>query len=158
VTRVYVDDEAVRTARYQITTAPPRSTVNPCLSRCGTSSGMWTPATLLMVAFMLFASVQNALDSDFSNAERTRGGVVFGIGALAVLVGMWLLREGREGRATPVAYTLIIVPVLFPGVVFFWMLLIPTILATVIIVGVLSGRLGRELQAAEGTLPPTSSL
>ena len=108
-----------------------------------------TVATLLMVAFMLFASVQNALDSDFSNAERTMGGVVFGIGAIAVLAGMWLL---REGRATPVAYTLIVVPVLFAGVVFYWSFLIP-ILATVIIVGVVRGGLVREPRPAS-TPPP----
>lgn len=109
-----------------------------------------TVATLLMVAFMLFLSVQNAVDSDgFSTAERTIGGVVFGIGVLAVLAGMWLL---RERRATPVAYTLIVVPVLFTGVVFYWFV-IPTILATFIIIGLLSGGLGRELRQAS-TPPP----
>lgn len=109
-----------------------------------------TLATLVVVAFMLFVAVTNALDPDDSNAERTTGALVFGVGALAVLGGMWLL---RERRTQPVAYTLIVVPVLFTGVVFFWLFFIPTILATVIILGLWSGRAGRELRPAS-TPPP----
>ena len=57
------------------------------------------------------------------------------------------LRSGGdgEGRATPVAYALIIVVTLFVGVGFFWMLLIPTILAFVILFfGLFRGGLVRE--------------
>jgi hypothetical protein len=119
--------------------------------------GFWqkhwvTAATLLMVAFILFLAVAIALDvDDSSTAERTFGGAVLGICGLALLAGMWLL---REGRATPVAYTLIVVVTLFVGVGFFWLLFIPTILAVVIIFfGVVRGGLVRELRPSPSAPP-----
>ena len=111
--------------------------------------GFWrkhwvTAAALLMVAFTLFLAVAIALDAGDTAAGRTTGGVVLGICGLALLAGVWLL---REGRATPVAYALIIVVTLFVGVGFFWMLLIPTILAFVILFfGLFRGGLVRELR------------
>ena len=121
--------------------------------------GFWrkhwvTAATLLMVAFVLFLAVAIPLDTDSETTAsgRTTGGVVFGLCALALLAGLWLL---RDGRATPVAYTLIVVAALVPGVGFFWMLLLPTILAFVIIFfGVFRGGLVRELRPSPQAPPP----
>ena len=122
-------------------------------------NGFWkkhwvTSATLLMVAFVLFLAVAIPLDTgDISAAGPTTGGIVYGVCALALLAGLWLL---REGRATPVAYTLIVVGALVPGVGFFWMLLLPTILAFVIIFfGVFRGGLVRELRPSLSAPPPT---
>jgi hypothetical protein len=119
--------------------------------------GFWqkhwvTAATLLMVAFTLAIAVAIALDVDDSSAaERTFGGVVLGICGLALLAGMWLL---REGRATRLAYALIVVVTLFVGVGFFWLLFIPTILAVVIIFfGVVRGGLVRELRPSPSAPP-----
>ncbi len=121
-------------------------------------NGFWkkhwvTSATLLMVAFVLFLAVAIPLDTgDISAAGPTTGGIVYGVCALALLAGLWLL---REGRATPVAYTLIVVGALVPGVGFFWMLLLPTILAFVIIFfGVFRGGLLRELRPSPSAPPP----
>ena len=112
-------------------------------------NGFWqkhglTSATFLMVAFVLFLAVAIALDTeDTSTTGRTTGGIVFGLCTLALLAGLWLL---REGRSTPVAYTLIVVGALVPGVDFFWMLLLPTILAFIIVFfGVVRGGLVLEL-------------
>ena len=100
---------------------------------------------------MLFLAVAIALDSDDSTSGRPTGGVVFGVCTLALLAGLWLL---REGRATPVAYTLIVVAALFPGAGFFWMFLLPTILAFVIIFfGVIRGGLVRELRPSPSAPP-----
>jgi hypothetical protein len=119
-------------------------------------NGFWqkhgtTAATLLMVAFALFLAVAIALDTDDTSAwGRTTGGVVFGLCTLALMAGLWLL---RDGRATSVAYTLIVVGALVPGVAFFWMLLLPTILAFIIIFfGVVRGGLVRELRPSQS--PP----
>ena len=112
--------------------------------------GFWqkhwlTSATLLMVAFVLFLAVAIALDTEDTASGRTTGGVIFGICTLALLAGLWLL---REGRATPVAYILIVVAALVPGVTFFWMI-IPLILAFLIIFfGVIRGGLVRELRSS----------
>jgi hypothetical protein len=119
--------------------------------------GFWqkhwlTAATLLIVVFTLVLAVAFAVDVDNSSAaERTFGGVVLGICGLALLAGMWLL---REGRAMPVAYTLIVVVTLFVGVGFFWLLPIPTILAFVVIFfGVVRGGLVRELRPSPSAPP-----
>jgi len=103
-----------------------------------------TVAALLMVAFVLFLSVAIALDTEDSISGRTTGGIVFGVCTIALVAGLWLL---REGRSTAVAYTLIVVGALVPGVGFFWMFFLPTILAFVIIFfGVFRGGLVRELR------------
>ncbi len=71
---------------------------------------------------------------------------------VALLLGLWLL---REGRAIPAAYVLIVVPLVLAGLGFFWLSLfvwlffIPTIVALVVIVfGVIKGGLARELRPA----------
>jgi hypothetical protein len=108
-----------------------------------------TSATLLMVAFVLFLAVAIALDAKDSTSGRTTGGVVFGLCTLALLAGLWLL---REGRAVPLSYTLIVVGALVPGVGFFWMFLLPTVLAFVVIFfGVVRGGLVRELSPSAAT-------
>jgi hypothetical protein len=110
--------------------------------------GFWrkhwlTALSLLMAAFMLFLAVAFALDTEGSSTARTTGAVVFGISGLVLLSGLWLLRSGGSRAA---AYTLIVVPTLWVGAGFFWMLLIPTALAFVIIFfGVFRGGLVREL-------------
>lgn len=120
--------------------------------------GFWkehgnTTAAVLMVAFVTFIAAAIALETDDTTSGRTTGGVVFGLCAVAILVGLWLL---REGRATPVANTLIVIGSLFPGVSFFWMLLLPTALAVVVIYsGVIKGGLARELRRAPS--PPLAA-
>lgn len=114
-----------------------------------------TAAALGLAAFTLVLAVGIALDTDDTASGRTTGGVVFGICTLALLVGLWLL---RADRATPVAYTLIVVAALVGGVTVFW-LIIPLILAFLIIFfGVIRGGLVRELRssvraAASGPAP-----
>ncbi|NIR39588.1 MAG: hypothetical protein GWN79_19350 [Actinobacteria bacterium] len=121
--------------------------------------GFWsrhrlTSATLLMAAFTLFLAVAIALDTGETREDRTAGGVVFGVCTAALLVGLWLI---REGRSTLIAYPLIIIAAGFPGVGLFWMFLLPTALAFVIVYfGVVRGGLVRELRPSPAA-PPRSS-
>jgi hypothetical protein len=103
-----------------------------------------TALSLLLAAFMLFLAVAFALDTGESANARTIGAVVFGLSGLALLAGLWLLRAGGSKAA---AHTLIVVPTLWVGAGLFWMLLIPTALAFVIIFfGVFRGGLAEELR------------
>jgi hypothetical protein len=110
--------------------------------------GFWkqhgnTTAALAMVAFCLFMAAAIGLETDDTTSGRTTGAVVFGLCTVALLVGLWLI---REGRATPVAHALIVLAALVPGVSLFWILLIPTVLAFIIIYfGVIRGGLAREI-------------
>jgi hypothetical protein len=113
-----------------------------------------TTVALVMAGFMLFIAIASALDVD-SDGNRVVGGVTFGVLGLALLCGLWLL---REGRATGVAYASIVVPAVLVGVGLFWMLFIPTIMAFVVILfGVVRGGLVRELRPSDGSSPPLAA-
>lgn len=114
-----------------------------------------TVTTLLMVAFIGFLALMLSVsDPDPGDDFRVLGVVVLGTCGLVLLGGMWLL---REGRSTPVAYTLIVGVTLFVGVGFFWMFFVPTVLAVVIIFfGVVRGGLVRELRPSPA-VPPAAA-
>jgi hypothetical protein len=100
---------------------------------------------------MLFLAVAFALDTGESTNARTIGAVAFGISGLVLLAGLWLLRAGGSKAA---AHTLIVVPTLWVGAGLFWMLLIPTALAFVIIFfGVFRGGLAEELRPLPSAPP-----
>ena len=114
-----------------------------------------TTLSVVMAGFMLFIAVASAVDTADSTGNRSVGGVTFGVFGLALLLGLWLL---REGRARGVAYALIVVPAALVGVGLFWMLLIPTIMAFVVILfGVVRGGLVRELRPSDGSPPPLAA-
>ena len=105
-----------------------------------------TGLSLLFAATLILSGLGGALSPSQSTGVRIAVLVVLVPLGVALLVGLWLLREGRP---KPAAYILIVVPVAFAGLGFFFLLLIPTILALLVIVfGVIKGGLARELRPA----------
>ena len=102
--------------------------------------------SLLFAAFLVGIGLVGAVDLDESAGARVAFLLVLVPLGVALLLGLWLL---REGRAIPAAYVLIVVPLVLAGLGFFWLLFIPTIVALVVIVfGVIKGGLARELRPA----------
>ena len=64
--------------------------------------------SLLFAAFLIGIGLLGAIDLDESAGARVAFLLVLVPLGLALLLGLWLL---REGRAIPAAYTLIVVPV-----------------------------------------------
>jgi hypothetical protein len=106
-----------------------------------------TGLALLAAAFLVFISIAafGASDPEYRTEDRIAG-VMAGVAALSLVAGLWSLRGGRLGLW--ISHTMIVLG----GVVtamFFWMLLIPTVIGlTVIYAGVIRRGLQRELRLA----------
>lgn len=104
-----------------------------------------TAVALLGVAFLVLLSVASlaADDPEYGTEDRIAG-IAAALGALALLGGLWALRVNRFKLW--VAYVLIVVGLVVLAS-YFWMFLIPTILALVLLIaGVIRGGLERELR------------
>ncbi len=109
-----------------------------------------TILSLLTAGFLVFLSVAGftASDPEYTTEDRVAGAVA-AVGAVALTAGLWTLRSGRRPRW--MGYVLIIPAVAFAGM-FFWLYLVPTIVALVLLyAGVLRRGLERELTPGPST-------
>ena len=105
-----------------------------------------TGLSLLFAASLILLPIARAFSSEDSTGARIAFYVVLVALGVALLVGLWLLREGRP---QPAAYILISVPVALVGLATPWLYFIPMIPALLVIVfGVIKGGLARELRPA----------
>jgi hypothetical protein len=103
-----------------------------------------TALSVLAAGFLIFVSVAGlrASDPEYVTNDRVVG-VVAGLGALALLGGLWGLRSKRLELW---AANALIVPALIVVAMFFWLFLVPLIVAAVLLyAGVIKRGLPREL-------------
>jgi len=116
----------------------------------GTVRSHWiTALALVSAALLVFVAITSFITSFISTdddwpAQARIAAVVTALGAVGLLVGLWGV---RTGRLEPwVANTLIVFGSVLTAL-FFWLLLVPTIVGlTVIYAGVINGGLKRELR------------
>ncbi len=111
-----------------------------------------TAISVLVGALLVVLPILGALfgDSEDDGAPSAVLIVLIIVAGVLMLAGLWWLREGRFSEAFCLA--LVGVGLVVFGVFFFWLLLIPTALALIVIwFGIIKGGLITELRPALGT-------
>lgn len=103
-----------------------------------------TGLSVLLGLFLLFLAVAIAVegDAEASAAETAFGVIVDVVLGVALLGGLWLLRQGRSSQAVAlgaIAFGLI------GGLIWFWMIVPPIVALVVLWFGVIRRGLVREL-------------
>lgn len=101
-----------------------------------------TTLSVLAVAFLVWLSIAGltASDPDYATEDRVAGAIA-AVAALALSTGLWSLHRGRLRLAHG-----LIVPALLVVGMFFWLFLVPTVVALVVLyAGVVRRGLQREL-------------
>ena len=115
----------------------------------------WTALSLLTAGFSFAWVIATAVDPypGDTTGERASIILIFLVGGLAILAGLWLFWKGGHSVLASVAVGLGVVPM---GMIF-WLLL-PTIIAIAIVVGgVAGGGLRRELSVAPEASAPAAA-
>jgi len=111
-----------------------------------------TAISVLVGALLVVLPILGALfgDSEDDGAPSAVLIVLIIVVGVLMLAGLWWLREGRFSEAF--CLSLVGVGLVNFGVFFFWLLLIPTALALIVIwFGIIKGGLITELRPALGT-------
>jgi len=111
----------------------------------------WLTATsVLMGTLLVVLPILGGFFGDSEDAPATVWMVLLVVVGVLMLAGLWWMREGRFSET--VCLSLIGVGLVAFGFFFFWLLLIPTALALVVIwFGIVKRGLVTELRPAPGT-------
>ncbi len=107
-------------------------------------------SVLLGALLVVFPIIGILFESDATTTEKAVAVPLFVVAGVVLLAGLWWLRTGRFNET--VGLTLVGVGSVSAGVSLFWLFLIPTVLALIVLwFGIVKRGLVAELRPAPGT-------